>query len=176
MSQLGFKQIQSNADIFICKTKSTYIVTVVYIDDALFCGPDLALITDTKQKFTDKWKCKDLGEPKEFLRMCILCNNNTIMIHQVNYLKKILEHFRLTNPKATPTPLPAGYHPLSNEKVVDPTLHLRFQMMIGSLIYLMIGTRPNIAFAVTMLLKHAANPSQDHLNKVLYIGHYLYGT
>ena len=29
---------------------------------------------------------------------------------------------------------------------------------------------------VTVLLKHAANPSQDHLNKVLYIGHYLLGT
>ena len=40
----------------------------------------------------------------------------------------------------------------------------------------MIGTRPDIAFAVTALSKHAANPSQDHLNKALYIGYYLYGT
>ena len=98
------------------------------------------------------------------------------MIHQVNYLKKILEHFRLTNPKATPTPLPAGYHSLLNEAEIDSTLHLRYQMVIGSLIYLMIGTRPDIAFAVTALSKHAANPSQDHLNKALYIGHYLYRT
>ena len=49
-------------------------------------------------------------------------------------------------------------------------------MVIGSLIYLMIGTRPDIAFAVTALLKHAANPSQDHLDKALYIGCYLLGT
>ena len=54
MSQLRFKQIQSDASIFICKTKSTYIIAVVYIDNALFCGPDLTLITKVKQQFTDK--------------------------------------------------------------------------------------------------------------------------
>ena len=41
--------------------------------------------------------------------------------------------------------------------------------------YLMLGTRPNIAFAVTHLLHHSANPSQDHLNKVQYICCYLIG-
>ena len=49
MSQLGFKQIQSDAGIFIHKTKSAYIVAVVYVDDTLFCGPDLALITKVKK-------------------------------------------------------------------------------------------------------------------------------
>ena len=99
-----------------------------------------------------------------------------IMIYQVDYLKKVLECFRLINAKATLTPLPARYHPLPNEETVDPTLHSRYQMVIGSLIYLMIKTRPDIAFALTVLSKHVANPSQDHLNKVLYIGHYLYET
>ena len=40
----------------------------------------------------------------------------------------------------------------------------------------MIGTRPDIAFAVTALSRHSANPSQDHLNKALYICRYLVGT
>ena len=54
MSQLRFKQIQSDTGIFIYKTKGIYIITVVYIDDALFCRPDLTLIKDVKQKFIDK--------------------------------------------------------------------------------------------------------------------------
>ena len=37
--------------------------------------------------------------------------------------------------------------------------------MIGSLLYLMLGTRPDIAFAVTKLAQFAANPSKDHLEK-----------
>ena len=40
----------------------------------------------------------------------------------------------------------------------------------------MLGTRPDIAFAVTHLSRHSANPSQDHLNKALYICRYLIGT
>ena len=40
----------------------------------------------------------------------------------------------------------------------------------------MLGTRPDIAFAVTHLSRHSANPSQDHLNKALYICQYLIGT
>ncbi len=40
----------------------------------------------------------------------------------------------------------------------------------------MLGTRSDIAFAVTRLLQFAANPSQDHLHKALYICRYFTGT
>ena len=40
----------------------------------------------------------------------------------------------------------------------------------------MLGTRPDIAFAVTKLSQHAANPSKEHCNRALYICHYLIGT
>lgn len=39
----------------------------------------------------------------------------------------------------------------------------------------MLGTRPNIAFAVTQMAKFAANLSEDHLNWALYIMCYLIG-
>ena len=35
-----------------------------------------------------------------------------------------------------------------------------------------LGTRPDIAFAVTKLAQHAANPSQEHLDKAKYILRY----
>ena len=40
----------------------------------------------------------------------------------------------------------------------------------------MIGTRPDISFAVTTLLWFAANPSSDHTERAKYILHYLVGT
>ena len=40
----------------------------------------------------------------------------------------------------------------------------------------MLGIQPDIAYAVTKLLQFAANPLQDHLNKVMYILCYLVGT
>ena len=40
----------------------------------------------------------------------------------------------------------------------------------------MLGTRPDIAFAVAQLAQHTTNPSPDHLNRALYIYRYLLGT
>ena len=40
----------------------------------------------------------------------------------------------------------------------------------------MLGTRPDIAYAVTKLAAFSANPSQEHLNRALYIMNYLRGT
>jgi hypothetical protein len=40
----------------------------------------------------------------------------------------------------------------------------------------MLGTRPDIAFAVTKMAQFAANPSEEHLIKALYICKYLAGT
>jgi hypothetical protein len=40
----------------------------------------------------------------------------------------------------------------------------------------MLATYPDIAFAVTKLSQHTANPSKDNLSRVLYICHYLLGT
>ena len=40
----------------------------------------------------------------------------------------------------------------------------------------MIGTRPDIAFAITKLAQFAARPSEEHFNKALYICRYLRGT
>lgn len=82
----------------------------------------------------------------------------------------------MENTKPAPTPLPAGYYPTPNTEAVNPTLRTRFQTITGSLLYLMLGTQPDIAFVVTKLSQFAANLSEEHLSKALYICRYLIGT
>ena len=48
--------------------------------------------------------------------------------------------------------------------------------MIGLLLYIILGTHPDVAFVVTNLLQFVANPSKNHLVKALYIYHYLIDT
>ena len=123
-----------------------------------------------------KWECRDLGEVKEFLRMRIRRENGKIYLDQVPYLQKVLQRFGMTDTKPAPTPLPAGYVPLLNEGAATSDLHSQFQSVIGSLLYIMLGTHPDIAFAVTKLSQFTVNPLQEHLDKALYICHYLAGT
>ena len=66
--------------------------------------------------------------------------------------------------------------PVNPDTAINPELQRRYQMVIGSLLYLMIGTRPDIVFAVTKLAQFAARPSEEHFNKALYICRYLRGT
>ena len=88
----------------------------------------------------------------------------------------MLQQFNLLNAKAPPTPLPEGYQPCPNTGTADPELHLKFQQVIGFLLYIMIGTRPDIAYAVTKMAQFTANPNKEHLDQVLYICCYLLGT
>ena len=177
LQELSFECLKSEAGIFFYKKKGTNIVIgIIYVDDALFCGPNKAVVNSIKAQFMRKWKCRDLGEPKEFLHMRITRKGHAIHLDQCAYLQKVVERCGMLNTKAASTPLPAGYYALANKDPVNPELRSQFQMVIGSLPYLMLGTRPDIAFAVTHLSRHSANPSQDHLNKALYICRYLIGT
>ena len=82
----------------------------------------------------------------------------------------------MTKAKPAATPLPAGYYPEPNQGELDPELRQRFQTVIGSLLYIMLGTRPDISFAVTKLAQFSANPSTEHLKKALHVCCYLLGT
>jgi hypothetical protein len=51
-----------------------------------------------------------------------------------------------------------------------------YQQMIGSLLYIQIGTHPDIAFPVSHLTQYASNPSLDHIKLAKYVLRYLKGT
>ena len=149
MSQLGFVRLLSDSGIFFNKAQK--ITAIVYVDDVLFLGPDNQSLLNAKKQFIKKWECRDLGEAQEFLRMCICCKNGKIYIDQAVYLDKVVQRFNQQNAKHPPTPLPEGYQPLPSSVTSDAGLHSKYQQVIGSLLYIMLGTRLDIAYAVTKL-------------------------
>ena len=145
MRELGFKCLKSNARIFLFKRKGSWmVVAIIYIDDALFCGPNKA-IDKVKAHFMQKWEYRDLGKLCEFLHMCIRQNGHKISIDQCAYLNTVLQHFGMANAKSTPTPLPAGYYPMPNTESLNTVLQSKFQQVIRSLLYLSLRTCSDIA-------------------------------
>ena len=72
MKDCGFEYLKSDAGIFLFQKKNTSIVVaVIYVDDALFCGPIKNLVDEVKGAFMHKWECRDLNPAKEFLHMRI---------------------------------------------------------------------------------------------------------
>ena len=108
--------------------------------------------------------------------MCITHTRTGITIDQCNYLKKVLTRFQLTDAKAAITPLPTSWKLKANTGKATAAEITRYQSIIGSLLYLMIGTCPDIAFAVTHLSQFSTNPTEDHYKAAQHVCCYLVGT
>src|SRR5258708_39521418 len=100
--------------------------------------------------------------------MKIKYNQNTqlMTIDQSEYALKIVKHFGLENCKPVRMPLPTGYVPTLNEGEASAQQRTYYQSIIGSLLYLALGTRPDIAYAVISMSQFSANPSEEHIQRV----------
>jgi len=80
------------------------------------------------------------------------------------------------NPHPTPLSTGANMHLIKNTAQTIQAEVKHFQSLISSLLYVQIGTRPDISFAVSCLAQYAANPSPQHLCLATYVLSYLLGT
>ena len=58
----------------------------------------------------------------------------------------------------------------------EPRFKTQYQSAVGTLMYAMLGTRPDIAYAVSSVSRYAANPTLAHMAAVKRIFSYLKGT
>jgi len=176
LKALGFSCLYADAGIFAAKhADGTMVIILVYVDDIILTGPNAAQVMSKKKLFMDKWECRDLGECREFLHMRIEYRGGKTYLYQVPYLEKILKRFGMADAKAAQTPLPTSYKPEPFDGTATAALQSQYQLVIGSLLYLMLGTHPDLAFTVTQMAKFAHNPSEEHLLKTRHILCYLAG-
>src|SRR5260370_3031995 len=122
----------------------------------------------------------DLGEIQSYLGMKI-CQDHSkkcIEVDQSGYIRSILDRFGMADANPHPTPLPTGanVHLIKNTTQATQAEIKHFQSLIGSLLYVQIGTRPDISFAISCLAQYAANPTPQHLRLATYVLSYLLGT
>src|SRR5260221_10834699 len=101
-------------------------------------------LVQVKVDIARKYEMRDLGEAHWFLTMEITHDQvaQTISIDQCQYIGKILRHFRLDKVQPVSTPMAANLKlPKMESLTVNQCL---YQSMLGSLMYVVIGTRPDI--------------------------------
>ena len=177
MLKLGFKRCFSDAGVYVYTDKKTgeKIYAIVYVDDVCFMGKkNSLLLTELKQKFMKTWECRDQGQLSEFLGMRITRDRKKrkLFIDQEKYLTTVLKRFDVPKRKAM-TPLPAGFEFEPYTGKVNPEFRTKYQQLVGSIMYLMIGSRPDIAFATVKLSQHSASPSAAHYRAGLWVLAYL---
>ncbi len=103
MIELGFEGLVSDAGIFIFRNEHGFVIAIIYVDDAIFCGPDIVLVMELKKKFMQRWECRDLGDVTEFLRMRITKEEGQVHLDQCTYLETVLQQCGMQNAKSAAT-------------------------------------------------------------------------
>ena len=75
-------------------------------------------------------------------------------------MDKILNKFSKDDSGVVRTPLDVNLHMSKNKG--ESVSQLEYSRVIGSLMYLMSCTRPNIAYTISKLSRHTSNPNDNH--------------
>ena len=173
----GFKQLISDNCIYVNDGTSYKIILIVWVDDIVIASSSVNEAEALKMQLSTRFKMKDFGTLSNFLGIQFEVNESGIKMHQSQYAGKILDKFKMTecNPKQLPCDLGASNIDFDSQTnfLEDPR---KYREIVGSLVYLMTCTRPDLCFAVTILSQHLANPKVAHFNMAKHVMRYIKGT
>jgi hypothetical protein len=179
---LGFKRTYADAGVYVYHKQGEDgpIFVILYVDGITIMGASLKAVRWPKANLTKHYEITDLGEISSYLGICIMCDRHKkhIEIDQTGYIKDILNCFGMAdaNPHCTLLPAGAETHLIKYNGQASQSNIKEYQSVVSSLLYVQIGTWPDISFAVLHLAQYAANPSSDHMHLAKYILSYLLGT
>jgi hypothetical protein len=122
----------------------------------------------------------DLGACHFYLGMEVIRDRprRTLRLSQEAYLRKVLEDYDMANCSTVKTPMETSSRLVPAERgyQADPAFRRSYQSAVGSLMYAMLGTRPDLAFAVSVISRFSSNPTQAHMTAVKRIFRYIQQT
>lgn len=161
-------------------------ISSIYVDDAIIGGPD-EVILQIKAKIGKQFAIKDLGMAKHVVGIQVEQLPDGTLLSQAAYVDEILKLTGQVECSPLKTPMAADDPSFTmvkeSENQDDPGFsllnaddHHYYRECIGKLMYLMVCTRPDIAFAVNFLARFCAAPEQRHMQSVIKLARYLKGT
>lgn len=182
LNKIGFKNSSADSCIYVKRVKDKMVIIALYVDDLMIGSDCNELMQKTKEALNKRFEMKDLGKLKFCLGIEIVWNDDgSCNLRQRQYLLDVLERFNMNDCKPVSTPLQSGIKLsksmcATSKKDRDDMADVPYRSAVGSLIYLVTGTRPDIAVAVGEVSKYLENPGRLHWAAVKRILRYLKGT
>jgi hypothetical protein len=160
-----------------------YIYLTVYVDDLVICSKDDAEIEALVRALNAKYSMKDMGELRWLLGMEVIRDRakSTITLSQRSYASEVLKRYKMDECKAVSTPAEPGTMlskdmcPTTIEEISEMQ-DTPYSSAVGSIMYAMTGTRPDLAFALGQCCRYISNPGKEHWMAVKRVLRYLKGT
>lgn len=172
---MNFNFEESQADSCVLrKVQSDIIFLAIFVDDGLIISKSESSIEPVVKYLKRHFEIKAF-DAKYFLGIEInRLRNGAIHLSQAAYTKKVLNKFGFGDSNAVSTPV--NYQQVLEGDNDSNGVNFPYRQVVGSLIYLAIGTRPDISFAVGYVSRFMERPAKIHVTAVKRILKYLKGS
>lgn len=180
VKEFGFSKSEDEFCVYIKASGSIVTFLVLYVDDILLIGNDVPTLNEVKSWLGKCFAMKDLGEAAYILGIRILRDRKKRLIglSQSTYLDKVLKRFSMESSKKGELPIQINTKlsktqcPSTDEEIADMS-RVPYASAVGSIMYAMTCTRPDVAFALSTVSRYQGNPGRSHWIAVKNILKYL---
>ena len=152
----GFTINEYDKCVYVKDTNNGYVIVCLNVDDMLILGSNNHIITTTKKMLSNKCNMKDLGVADVILGIKISRTSGGLILSQSHYIEILLDKFDKDESNIARTPVDINLHLSKN--IGQSISELEYSHIIGSLMYVMNYTRPDIAYSVSKLSRYTSNP------------------
>ncbi|KAJ4714183.1 Retrovirus-related Pol polyprotein from transposon TNT 1-94 [Melia azedarach] len=184
MIEIGYTRSPYDCCVYYSKaTNGSLIYLVLYADDMLIAAENKSDVQKLMDLLSVEFEMKDLGAARKILGMEIYRDRSKkkLFLSQKGYIQKILSRFGMSTAKPIDTPSAANAHlsvafaPKSVEEK-EYMSRVPYTSAVGSLMYAMVCTRPDLAQSVSVVSRFMGEPGKEHWQAVKRIFRYLKGT
>jgi hypothetical protein len=155
--------------VYLKYSNNSFIILTLYVDDILIARNNKEMIDTTKRWLSSNFEMKDMSDASYVLGVKIIRDRakRLLGLTQETYIKKMLECYHMQDSKPMDTPvdkilsLSCDMCPKTLEEKKKMS-RIPYASAIGSLMYAMMCTRPDICYAVGLVSRYQSNPSQKH--------------
>jgi hypothetical protein len=146
---------------------------VLYVDDILLIGNDVKMLNSVKEYLNNNFSIKYMGEAAYVLGIKIYRDRSRrlLVLSQSTYLDKVLKRFKMENSKKGDLLVVKG---ISLSVTQSPATRMEkgvissipYASAVGSIMYVMLSTRPDVALALSLTSRYQSNPGTSHWTAV----------
>lgn len=166
--EIGFVRSENDFCLYFKVSNNERIYLLLYVDDIILAGPSLSSLNEIISKLMNRFEMKNKGQLNHFLGLEIKYNREEgiLNISQTKYIKTILAKFDMENCKGVKTPIDKRLK--LNICPGNNLTNKPFRQLVGCLMYLMVGSLPDICFAMNYFSSlTATDESWKHLTRML---------
>ena len=174
--ELGFKACRADQCVFVKDGKDGKLIVMLYVDDSALIGSRRD-IDDFLKEISKHFTIKTEGKLNDFLGCEIIKDEKEkqcwlLQPHLVDKLQRTFGDIKeVKGMPATPgTPRKVIIRAEEGDNdVLDPAKHKIYRSGVGSLLYLLKHSRPELSNVIRELSKAMLRPTQDHMEEMLRV-------